>query len=166
MRRPSVLCGFLAGAAVLIAACGGGGSTVVRPPGTTGSTGAPTSTTLPSPTASPPAGSQAVSVSQAAGLASGQHITVTGTGFSPGQLLVVTECADKGDATGQGDCNLSGVVTASSDTGGRVQADLVVLKGPFGANQVVCGPQQPCLVSISQATLSPTEQADTRISFG
>ena len=46
-----------------------------------------------------------------------------------------------------------------------VKTELTVRKGPFGANNIVCGPDQGCLVSVTQATLSPTREADTPISF-
>jgi hypothetical protein len=96
---------------------------------------------------------------------SGQHVTVAGTGFSPNEALVVTECAAKGAATGPGDCNLDGMATTASDASGQVRIDLVVTKGPFGANAIVCGATQPCLVSVTQATPSPTQEADAPISF-
>jgi len=150
--------------AVLVA-CGGGKATIVRPP----SSSAPaltTTTTTTAPPTTPPAGSQQVTVTPATGLSSGQHVTVSASGFSPNEALVVTECAAKGAATGPGDCNLSGMATTSSDSSGHVEVDFVVTKGPFGGNGIVCGPAQPCLVSVTQATPSPTQEADTPISFG
>jgi hypothetical protein len=93
-------------------------------------------------------------------------VLVTASGFSPGEALVVTQCADKGAATGPGDCNLANMKSVTSDAGGRVSVALTVTKGPFGANNIVCGPSQRCLVSVSQATPTPTQEADARISFG
>jgi hypothetical protein len=101
----------------------------------------------------------------ATGLTSGQVVHLTGTGFAPTEPLVVSECAAKGTNTGAGDCNLSAMSSTTSDASGRVKTDFTVVKGPFGANQIVCGPKQPCLVSVSQASPSPTEEADAPISF-
>ena len=102
----------------------------------------------------------------ATGLKSGQKVLVQASGFSPGESLVVTECAAKGTATGPGDCDLNGMQSVTSDASGRVKVDLTVTKGPFGANNIVCGPAQACLISVTQATPSPTQEADTPITFG
>jgi hypothetical protein len=109
---------------------------------------------------------QRVTVTPASGLTSGQLVHVSGSGYSPDEPLVVTECAVKGAKTGAGDCNIGGMVSADSDASGNVEIGFIVVKGPFGANQIVCGSQQPCLISVTQAALSPTEEADTPIQFG
>src|SRR5215510_13337746 len=49
---------------------------------------------------------QQVTVTPATGLKSTQTVAVQASGFSPGESLVVTECAAKGTATQPGDCNL------------------------------------------------------------
>lgn len=155
--------------------CGGGGSApVVRPGSTTvaGPTTAPTSTTTPptststtpATTEAPGAGQQ-VTITPATGLKATQTVRVVATGFSPGESLVVTECAAKGTATGPGDCNLTGLKAVTSDGAGKVSLDFTVVKGPFGANNIVCSATQACLVSVTQASLSPTQEADAEISF-
>jgi neocarzinostatin family protein len=147
-------------------ACGGDDDAIVVRPPVSGAPGGTATTTTSSASATmAQVGSQRVTVSPDTGLSSGQHVTVTGSGFSPSEALVVTQCAAKDTATGPGDCNLDGMVMTTSDAGGRVEADLVVVKGPFGANAIVCGPAQPCLVSVTQATPSPTQEADTHIAF-
>ena len=88
------------------------------------------------------------------------------SGFSPGEALVVTQCAAKGTATGPGDCNLTSMQSITADAGGRVRVEFTVSKGPFGANNIICGPAQACLISVTQATPSPTQEADAPISFG
>ena len=35
----------------------------------------------------------------------------------------------------------------------------------LGANKIVCGPVQACLVSVTQATQSSTEEGDAPITF-
>ncbi len=98
-------------------------------------------------------------------LRSGQLVAVRASGFTPGESLTVIQCAQKGDATGPGDCNLTGMLGVTADARGSVQAQLHVTQGPFGANKIVCSSTQACLVSVTQASLSPTEEADQLISF-
>lgn len=161
--------GIVALLTVLPAGCGGGNPVVVRPPAehpTVTSTAAPATSSSTGPASSLPAAKPTAAVAPATGLAARQAVHVTGTGFTPNETLVVNECADKGPATGPADCNLGDMTTVTADSTGRVAVDITVLKGPFGANQVTCGPAQPCLVSISQATPSPAEEANAQISFG
>lgn len=156
--------GTLIAAALLsvVSACGGSSGQVVRPP----ETAVPTATPTPTPvqtTAAPK--HQSAVAHPATGLVEGQSITVTGQGFSPGKGLVVVECLDRGTATGAGDCNMSALVSAQADAHGNVTARLKVSKGPFGNPPVLCSKAHPCLVSVTEATLSPTEEADAPISF-
>ena len=92
-------------------------------------------------------------------------MSIQATGFSPGEPLQVIQCAAKGDATGAGDCNLAGMLAVSADASGGVTIKLAVLRGPFGSNNIVCSAKQSCLVSVTQASLHPTEEADAPISF-
>jgi len=155
---------------VLAAGCGSSPAPVVRsptttpPPATTTAPAPPSATVTPSATA--PSGHQKVTVTPATGLKSGQKALVQASGFSPGESLVVTECAAKGAATGPGDCDLNGMQSVTSDASGQVKVDLTLTKGPFGANNIVCGPTQACLISVTQATPSPVQEADTPITFG
>jgi len=153
---------------VLTAGCGSTPAPLTRSPTTTPP---PATTTTPAtatatPSATAPSGHQKVTVTPATGLKSGQKTLVQASGFSPGESLVVTECAAKGAATGPGDCALDGMQSVTSDASGQVKVDLTVTKGPFGANNIVCGPAQACLISVTQATPSPTQEADTPITFG
>ena len=102
----------------------------------------------------------------ATGLKSGQQVLVQASGFSPGEALGVTECASKGTATGPGDCDLTNMQSATSDASGRVMTNLTITKGPFGTNNIVCGPAQACLISVTQAPPTPTQEADAPITFG
>jgi hypothetical protein len=105
-------------------------------------------------------------VSPSTGLKASQTVQVSASGFSPNESLVITECASKGNATTSGDCNVGGITATKSNANGQVQASMTVVKGPFGSNHIVCSASQACLVSVSQATLSPTQEADAPISFG
>ena len=146
---------------LLLTACSSGSTNVVNRPTTAPSSAAASGT----PTASAPALHQSLTVQPSTGLAAHQRVQVVATGFSPGEALVVTECAAKGKKTGAGDCNLSGMLSVQSDTKGEVRTPFVVLKGPFGSNHITCVRPSSCLVSVTQATLSPSEEADAAIAF-
>lgn len=158
---------------VVITGCGGSSSpTVVRsgantaPTTTSSTTVAPsTSTTLGSSTTAPASKSQRLTVTPSTDLKSSQTVSVEATGFSPGEQLVVTECAAKGTSTGPADCNLAGMQPVAADTSGKVSIQFNVVKGPFGGDKVVCGAARACLISVTQATPSPTQEADAPISF-
>ena len=122
----------------------------------------PTSTT---PSSTAPGGPR-ITVSPKSGLAASAVVEVTGSGFSPNQALVVNECAARGTATGPGDCNLAGLTAVTSDANGAIRVRFRVVKGPFGANEITCGATQRCLVSVSEASLTPSEEADVEITFG
>ena len=156
---------------LLIAGCSSGSGPLTRSgPPATASSAAPTPsatapTTQPAATATG-AAKQQLTVTPATGLKPTQTVLVQASGFSPGESLVVAECADKGTATGPGDCDLTGMQGVTADASGRVKVQFTVSKGPFGANNIVCGSAQACLVSVNQPTPSPTEQASAPISFG
>jgi len=153
--------------AALAAGCGSSPAPVIRSPATTPPPATTTAPATATPSATAPSGHvQKVTVTPAAGLRPGQQVLVQASGFSPGEALVVTECASKGAATGPGDCDLTSMQSVTSDASGRVMTDLTVTKGPFGANNIVCGPAQACLISVTQATPTPTQEADAPITFG
>jgi hypothetical protein len=149
----------------ITAACGG-----EKPAVTTTSTATTrTTTAAASPstsTATASSGAQQVTATPNSQLKDGQVVHMVAAGFTPGQTLGVLECADKGDQTGQGDCNLGGLQTARADAKGMVVADLHVVVGPFGSNRIVCSASQKCLVSVSQLVPSPAEVGTAEISFG
>jgi hypothetical protein len=151
---------------LLAAGCASSSAPVTRSP-----TASPPTTTAAASAASPsPAATgsaaQHATVTPATGLKSGQKVLVQASGFSPGEALVVTQCAARGTATGPGDCNLTSMQSITADASGHVRVEFTVSKGPFGANNIVCGPAQACLISVTQATPSPTQEADAPISFG
>lgn len=154
-------------AAIGLGACGGGSQVVVRAPPASSATTVPRTAapTARAPAARAPVSGQQITVTPDRGLRSPQTVLVEASGFSPNESLVMNECAAKGQRTGPGDCNLSAMQVVTSDASGRVVVQFTVVRGPFGSDHVVCGPAQPCLVSVSQATYSPTQQASTRIHF-
>src|SRR3954447_9458462 len=147
----------LAGVTLVLAACGSSG----------GSTSSDTTTTKPKSTSTTTkAPAQTVTITPSTGLTNGQTVTVVGKGYKPGATNIgANECADKGAQTGAGDCDLGGTKTAVPDASGTVTIQFVVNKGPFGANQIVCSATQKCLVSVSELTASPTQEADAPITF-
>lgn len=106
-----------------------------------------------------------VQIRPARQLTSPAQVTVVGSGFSAGEALQVVECAQRGTSTAPGDCALDGMQSAVTDAQGNVRVRLTVVRGPFGANGVVCDAHQACLVAVTQASLTPTEEADATISF-
>lgn len=166
--RTRAQCGAAAGAglaALALTACGSGSSEVVRTPPAPSTTSSALSSGASSSAWSAPQGKPAATVSPAKGLRDRQIVTVTANGFTPAEPLQLVECADKGTKTGPGDCNLTGMVAVTADSAGRVVAQIRVLRGPFGASKIVCGPAQSCLLSVTQASLAPTEEADVPIEF-
>ena len=146
----------------LAAGCGSGSQVVVRPPSSPMST-----TPEPSATATTPVTvNPKIIVSPSRGLHDGQIVLVRVTGFGPEQSLVTIECVDRGDKTGQGDCNVAGLAAISVGASGSGSANFTVHDGPFGSSHVSCTNPHPCIVSVSQATASPTQTASARISFG
>lgn len=167
-RAPLALATLVLAGGAVVAACGGGSVSVVRPgtsstsaPPTHASSQAVTSTSAPATHAAV----QTLVVTPSTRLKSGQAVTVHGVGFTPGEPLQVIQCAAKQQSTGPGDCNLLGMLTTVADATGRVSVRLVVVRGPFGANRIVCDSRRPCLVSVTQASLAPSEEADAPISF-
>lgn len=143
-----------------VAGCGGGGSAiVVRPPTTPG-----TSASSPSPTTSARIDPH-VTVHPSRHLADGQLVHVEARGFGPNQSLITIECVDIGKRTGQGSCdvaNLSGISIGPAGTG---SASFTVRRGPLGSDHLSCTHRHPCIVSVSQATIDPSQTASAQISF-
>ena len=97
-----------------------------------------------------------ITVEPSTGLTDGQKVHIKATGFPATTSVAFNQCADKGNETGAGDCNLGAMVAQApdgtplkTDASGNVEGDYTVHKGPFGANQIVCGAAQACVVSVS-----------------
>lgn len=159
----------LAVAALALAACGkdkkssSNESTTTAAQETT-TTAEATTTTAAGPT-------RTMAVSKTTGLVDGDVVQVTGEGFTPGKTLGVTECADKGTDTTGDDCNLGAIGPTAKPVGpdGKYgPVDVKVSKGPFGANQIMCGQPDPCLLSLGELAEGDVERADNTVelSFG
>jgi hypothetical protein len=163
--------GLILAAVVLVAACGSSKNNNSAASATT-TTAAPATTTTAAPTTTTTVASTTTTVGQNmtitpdTGLHDLQVVTVNGTGFTPGEKDIgVNECADKGNNTMAGDCDLAGTKTVIPDASGNITLQFTVKKGPFGGNNIVCSAAQKCLVSISQLVASPTESASLDIAF-
>ncbi|HEX4728394.1 MAG TPA: neocarzinostatin apoprotein domain-containing protein [Jatrophihabitans sp.] len=150
-------------AVLALAACSSGSKVVVHTPSAALPTSSASSAT-PTPSESR-ASKPGAKVTPATGLTDKQQVQVDAVGFTAGEGLEVIECADKGTSTGPGDCNLTGMTAVTADGLGNVSVQLTVLRGPFGANKIVCSAMQHCLVSVTQASLTPTQEADVSIAF-
>lgn len=154
---------ILAAVLFVVSACGSSSSksasTTAAP-----ATEATTTTTSEATTTTAPA--QTVTITPSTGLKDGQVVHIVGKGYTAGKQYGLTECADKGNNTGAGDCNLRGIKVATADATGTVSADYPVAKGPFGSNNIVCSASQACLVSVATAgSANPSEVATANITF-
>jgi hypothetical protein len=160
---PAAAAGLLAG---LLAGCGSSAKKATAPAVTTTAAAATTTTAAASNgTTTTTAAAQKITITPQTGLKDGQVVHVVATGFTPNESLGVNECGDKGTSTAAGDCNLGKIQVTKSDANGTVTADFPVVKGPFGANAIVCSATQKCLVSVSQLTQTQTENASDNITF-
>lgn len=148
---------------IRLLACGGALLLMLAACGSSGGSKAST-TTKPKATTTAPV--QTITITPRTGLTDNQTVIVVGKGFTPGAPSIgVNECADKGEQTGAGDCDLWGTETAVPDTSGTVTFQFVVKKGPFGSNAIVCSATVKCRVSVSQLAQPPTEGASENIEF-
>ena len=129
-------------------------------------------TAVPATTAAPAATTttagapkQTMTVTPDTGLKDAQTVHIVGKGFTAGSSRGVIECADKGTATGAGDCDLGGIKTATVAADGTVTLDYPVKKGPFGSNNIVCSATVKCLLSMNDLSAAPKELATANISF-
>ena len=160
-----VMAVIAAACALGLSACGSSKSST--PPATTPTTGA-AATTAAAPTsaaASSAAATQTITLSPKGPYAPGTSVTVSATGFKPNEQVGINECADKGNATGAGDCDLGKIVLLTTDATGAGSGKYVVHKGPFGANNIVCGPKQKCLLSVSELIATGGLSASQDIAF-
>ena len=143
--------------AVGLSACGSSKSSTPTTTPTTAAadTSAPAATDTSAPAStgasdSAAAGGPAMTLDPAGPYSPGQTVTVSATGFKPNDQVGINECADKGNATGAGDCDLAKIVLITADANGAGSSKYVVHVGPFGQNQVKCSATQKCLLSVSE----------------
>ena len=174
MRKSLAAMGCVAVVALLLSACSSSkkssSTTTAAPAATTAApaatTAAPTTTAAPETTTTAAAAAQTITITPNTGLTDGQAVAIVGKGYVAGKTYGITECADKGNATGAGDCNLRGIKVATADATGTVNASFPAAKGPFGSNNIVCSASQACLISVATAgSANPSEVASLNITF-
>ena len=105
-------------------------------------------------------------ISPQEGLTNGTVVTITGTGFTAGKTLGITECSDQGDSTGAGDCDLGKIKTVTVGADGKVSGTYTVSAGPFGQNNRVCDATHKCVISLGEETADPNaERVVFNVSF-
>jgi hypothetical protein len=175
MRKSLAAMGCVAVVALLLSACSSSkkssSTTTAAPAATTAApavtTAAPATTTAaPETTTTAAAAAQTITITPNTGLTDQQAVAIVGKGYTAGKTYGITECADKGNATGAGDCNLRGIKVATADATGTVNASFPAAKGPFGSNNIVCSASQACLISVATAgSANPSELASLNITF-
>jgi len=110
------------------------------------------------------ASNQTITVVPATGLHAQQLVQLKAAGFKPGALLVVTECADKGAATGPDDCDLPHEHLVHANEAGEVEDSYRVSPGLFAPNRIDCT-KVSCVLAVSALSFDPNQQASASISF-
>ena len=177
MKKALTMVGCVAVVALLATACSSSKkssstATTAAAAAATTAAAAPTTTAAPDTTTAAPdtttsaAPAQTETITPNTGLTDGQMVTIVGKGYTAGKTYSMVECADKGNNTGAGDCNLRGIKVATADSTGTVTAQYPAAKGPFGSNNIVCSASQACLVSLATAgSANPSEVATANVSF-
>jgi hypothetical protein len=113
-----------------------------------------------------------IKVKPTTNLTDGQSVTVAGTGYKKNTSLGINECADKGDQTPAGDCDLAGTKVVTSDANGVIKPTQFPVKtGPFGGNNIVCtdttSAPNGCLVNMGELSADPNaDQSSAPLKFG
>ena len=101
------------------------------------------------------------------GLTNGTVVHISGSGFTAGKQLGVTQCSDQGEQTGAGDCDLGKIKTVTADASGKATIDYTVSAGPFGQNNRVCDATHKCVLSLGELSADPNaERAVMNVTFG
>jgi dienelactone hydrolase len=83
-------------------------------------------------------------------LVDGQTITVTWSGFLPGQVVNIMQCTSD-PLGGAAACNISGGKILHPDPEGMGSLELVIRTGPIGNG--ICDSAHPCVVLVNDASL-------------
>jgi Neocarzinostatin family len=152
----------------LLAACGSSGSK--KAADTTAATSGSSTSATATPTLPPPAvttttvdpNAPTITITPSTGLHDSQMVTVSGAKFPPGHKIGITECADKGDATGATDCDLAGIgpTIKAVAADGTYSAQFAVKLKP-SATDAACGAAQPCVISLGELAASGPHPSDS-----
>jgi hypothetical protein len=167
VRRFTVL-----GAALLIvalAACGSSGSDKAADTSADSTTASTATPTLPATTTTTEAvdpNAPTIEVTPTTGLTDGQMVTVTGKNWTAGTKIGITECLDKGDATGAADCNLAGIAPTIKlvPADGTYSGQYAVKLKPSDAGDP-CSATVACVLSLGQLVEGDTPHPSLEITF-
>jgi hypothetical protein len=115
-----------------------------------------------------------IKVKPTSNLTDGQMVTVSGTGYKKNTSLGINECADKGDQTGAGDCDLAGTKVVKSDANGVVKRVKFPVKSGattgFGGNAINCtnpaSAPNGCLLDMGELSADPNaDQSSVPLKF-
>jgi hypothetical protein len=137
----------------------------------TGGTGSPRASassttiapTVPLPVAITAPSLQKITLQPATGLHDGEVIHIVANGYTPGVQYYSMEC--KADSYVAGDCNTAEFEMATADASGTVKLDYQVLKGPFGANHIICSGAHPCMIGVAGGAGNNERAASTNLDF-
>jgi hypothetical protein len=163
-RRIRIGCATSGALLVVLSGCGGGSDELVVRPPATHANGTPSASASPSPSGSVTIDPH-VTVKPSRHLHDGQTVSVSARGFGPDQSLIIIECVDLGKRTGQSSCDIGSLTAIVIGPDGTGSGQFTVRKGPIGSERLSCTDQHPCIVSVSQATLNPTQTASATIRF-
>lgn len=116
--------------------------------------------------------SATITVTPSTGLSDGQTVTIRGSHFDPSISVIIMECVDKGTNTQSTDCTGNGGLLGipsgfKPGSDGTFTKTFVVHKSysGIGGGNNTCGVSGPCIISVTEPTNNPTEEADAPISF-
>jgi dienelactone hydrolase len=95
----------------------------------------------------------------------GQTVTVSWTGYAPGQSVNVLECSHN-PPTEAGQCDLTSGVLLHADPTGSASVPLVVHTGMIGSAGGTCDASHACVVAVNQGgSLSASATATVEVTF-
>jgi hypothetical protein len=112
------------------------------------------------------AASPTISVSPTSGLANGQSVTVTLSGYTAKASVAVIQCSPLVATAGQTACNTAGVKLLTTDASGAATTTLTVVTGQVGtaAGSTCPGPGGVCLITAAN-TANQAENASAQVTF-
>ena len=104
-------------------------------------------------------------VTPTTGLSDGQTVTVSWSGYAPGQSVNVLECS-RNPPTAAGDCDLTSGVLLHPDPTGSASVSLVVHTGAIGTGGGTCDSSHACVIAVNQGgSLAPSATPTIEITF-
>ena len=103
-----------------------------------------------------------ITVTPSTGLTNGQTVTITGSGFTPGDSLFAVECL--ATATSAAGCNTAGATPITANSDGTLPSTTFTVKtGTVGTGTGTCGTSASdltaCVISVSNATAGDAAHA-------